>query len=121
MTSILETFEELCRDGASFEQALAETGLADAPLSITAAIFKFWRILEMEHAFASAQRFYDEYLLLRECLGPCENFRRPRIAPLRPASQRATSRRAGFAAQRDTTQRNAELKEKHHATRQGLS
>jgi hypothetical protein len=62
----LDRLEALCAAGATFEQALAETGLAEYPLSLTAQIFKYWRQLEMEHAFEAAKQFYDRYLLLED-------------------------------------------------------
>ena len=58
----LDRLEALCRDGASFEQALAETGLAEDPLSLTAQICKYWRQLEMEHAFDAARSYYDRLI-----------------------------------------------------------
>ena len=64
--SPLNALETLCRDGASFEQALTQIGFADAPLSVTATIFKYWKLLEMEHAFAAARKFYDQYLQMQD-------------------------------------------------------
>ena len=60
----LDRLEALCRDGATFEQALAETGFADCPLSITALLFKYWQVLQMEAAFEQAKIFYDKFLEL---------------------------------------------------------
>ena len=62
----LDRLETLCRDGATFEQALAQIGFADCPLSITALLFKYWQVLQMEYAFEAAKQFYDQYLLLED-------------------------------------------------------
>jgi hypothetical protein len=62
----LDRLEALCRDGATFEQALAQIGFADRPLGITALLFKYWKILEMEHAFNAAKIFYDRFLELED-------------------------------------------------------
>jgi hypothetical protein len=62
----LDRLEALCRDGATFEQALQQIGFADSPLSITALLFKYWKFLEMEHAYNAAKVFYDRYLELED-------------------------------------------------------
>ena len=62
----LDRIEALCAAGATFEQALAETGLAEYPLSLTAQIFKYWQVLQMEFAFEAARNFYDRYLELED-------------------------------------------------------
>ena len=62
----LDRLEALCRDGATFEQALAQIGFADSPITITALLFKYWQVLQMEHAFEAAKQFYDQYLLLED-------------------------------------------------------
>ena len=60
----LDRLEALCRDGATFEQALAQIGFSDSPLTIVALLFKYWKILQMEHAFEQAKIFYDKFLEL---------------------------------------------------------
>jgi hypothetical protein len=59
MTAPLTILEALCRDGASFEEALELIGYADSPLTIAALLAKHWKLLEMEHAF-NASRVYVE-------------------------------------------------------------
>jgi hypothetical protein len=60
----LARLEALCQQGLSFELALREVGLADTPLATSAMLFRYWKFLEMEHAYNAAKVFYDRYLEL---------------------------------------------------------
>lgn len=62
MNKIYETLETLCRGGVSFEDALEQVGLNDSPLQITMMLFKYWKVLEMEHAHNAAKVYYDKLL-----------------------------------------------------------
>jgi hypothetical protein len=62
MTAPLDTLEALCRDGASFEEALEQIGFADSPMTITAQIFKYWQLLEIHHAFNASKSYFERML-----------------------------------------------------------
>ena len=62
----METFETLCAGGATFEEALEQTGLSHSPIAMVAMLTKYWNVLQMEAALNAARVYYDRILETEE-------------------------------------------------------